>query len=90
MALATAFPAMHRFLRCLPRDPGKGIVKDHYQVFRAQGLAAVVTHRDDLPALIVALRAFPGHYRVILSRPRWNPEVSEWRTSGHGVAGTLL
>jgi hypothetical protein len=33
----------------------------------SQGLAAVMTYRDGFLALIVALGAFPAHYRVILS-----------------------
>jgi hypothetical protein len=64
---AAAFPAVHRFVSCLPWYRGEGIVKDHHQVFCAQGLAAVMTHRDGSLALIVALGAFPAHYRVILS-----------------------
>jgi hypothetical protein len=67
MVFAAAFSAVHRFVSCLPWYRGEGIVKDHHQVFCAQGLAAVMTHRDGFLALIVALGAFPAHCRVILS-----------------------
>jgi hypothetical protein len=67
MVYSAAFPAVHRFVSCLPWYRGESIVKDHYQVFCAQGLAAVMTHRDGFLALIVALGAFPAHYHVILS-----------------------
>jgi hypothetical protein len=64
---AAAFLAVHRFMSCLLWYRGEGVVKDHHQVFYAQGLAAVMAHRNGLLALIVALGAFPAHYRVILS-----------------------
>ena len=72
MVFAAAVPAVHRLVSsstalCVVRYRGEGIVKDHHQVFCAQGLAAVMTHRDGFLALIVALGAFPAHYRVILS-----------------------
>jgi hypothetical protein len=67
MMFAAAFPTVHRCVSCLPWYRGEGIVKDHHQVLCAQGLAAVMTHRDWSLALIVALGAFPAHYRVIPS-----------------------
>jgi hypothetical protein len=67
MVFAAAFPTVHRYVSCLPWYRGEGIVKDNHQVFCAQGLAAVMTHRDGFQALIVALGTFPAHYRVILS-----------------------
>jgi hypothetical protein len=68
VVVATAFPAVRRFVSCLPWYRSEGIVKDHYQVFCAQGLAAMMTHRLDSLTLIVALGTFPAHYRVILPR----------------------
>jgi hypothetical protein len=65
MVLTAAFPAVRRFAPCLLRHPSKGIVKDHDQVFCAQGLTAVMTHRDRFLTVIVALSAFPAHCRVI-------------------------
>jgi hypothetical protein len=65
---AAALPAVDRFLPCLFRYRGEGIVEDHHQVFGAQRLAAVMAHSDEFLALIVALSAFPAHYRVIPSR----------------------
>jgi len=67
MVFAPTLPAVYRFVSCLPWYCGEGIVKDHHQVFCAQGLAAVMTQRDGFLALIVTLGAFPAHYRVILS-----------------------
>jgi hypothetical protein len=67
VVFAAAFPAVHRFVPRLPWYRGEGIVKDHHQVFCTQGLATVMAHRDGFLALIVALGAFPAHYRVILS-----------------------
>ena len=67
MVFAAAFPAVHGSVSCLPRYRGEGIVKDHHQIFFAQRLAAVMTHRDDFLALIVALGTFPAQYRVTLS-----------------------
>lgn len=68
MVHTAALPAVHRFLPCLLRYRREGIVEDHHQVFGAQGLAAVMTHGEKFLALIVALSAFPAHYRVIPSR----------------------
>jgi hypothetical protein len=67
MVFAAALPAVYRFASCLPWYRREGIVEYYHQVFCAQGLAAVMTHRDGFLALIVALGAFPAHYRVILS-----------------------
>jgi hypothetical protein len=67
MVFAAAFPTVHRYVSRLLWYHGEGIVKDHHQVLFAQRLAAVMTHREGLLALIVALGAFPAHYRVILS-----------------------
>lgn len=67
MVFAAAFPTVHRNVSRLPWYHGEGIVKDHHRVLFAQGLAAVMTHRDGFLALIVALGAFPAHYRVTLS-----------------------
>jgi hypothetical protein len=75
VVFAAAFPTVHGVFPCLPWYPvsclswyrGESIVKDHHQVFGAQGLAAMMAHRDGFLTLIVALGAFPAHYRVILS-----------------------
>jgi hypothetical protein len=67
MVSAAAFPAVHRFLSCLPWYRGEGVVKDHHQVFCTQGLATVMTQSNGFLAVIVALGAFPTHYRVTLS-----------------------
>jgi hypothetical protein len=64
---ATAFPAVHSSVPCLPRYRGEGIVKDHHQIFFTQRLAAVMTYRGETLALIVALGAFPAQYRVTQS-----------------------
>jgi hypothetical protein len=61
------FPAVHRFMRYLLWHRSEGIVKDHHRIFHAKRLAAVMTHRDDLLTLIIALGAFPAHDRVIPS-----------------------
>jgi hypothetical protein len=62
---ATPF-AVHRLVSRLPWPGHEGIVKDHHQVLCAQRFAAVMTDGDGVLALIVALGAFPAHYRVIL------------------------
>jgi len=67
VVFAAAFPAVHGSVSWLPRYRSEAIVKDHHQIFFAQRLAAVMTHRDDFLALIVALAAFPAQYRVTLS-----------------------
>jgi hypothetical protein len=66
MVHAAASLAVHRFVSRLPWSRREGIVKDHHQVFCAQGFAAVMANGDGFLALIVALGAFPAHYRVIL------------------------
>jgi hypothetical protein len=56
---------MHGCMPFLLSYRSEGVVKDHHRIFCAQWLAAVVTHSDDFPALVVALGAFPAHYRII-------------------------
>ena len=67
MVHAAASLAVHRFVARLPWSTGEGIVKEHHQVLCTEGFAAVMTNGDGFLALIVALGAFPAHYRVILS-----------------------